>query len=296
MKFGYPDILYEKNVERRIKDLVHNALDAYRPENNFAAFREAGVGTPSLLIPRDARRLSVHSTSVSLDPPAVALTSTSSTFSTKQSDNPAGGPFPDSARSELDGSSRSAANAWVEDTVRILKFNQDERRINDVDDGSTETCDWILSKTQFQKWNAPLSDSVMFIQGGPGLGKSVLAKFLVQRLRYRDGDGDKNKGPLNPAVYQSREPIVAHFFPRGTEFGDVDNSPKAILLSVLYQIWEADSDPCNRAIRNLFNRFNQSRNLDFYWTLFNDVRSIVTRDLYCIVDGLDECIKEFKSP
>ena len=76
----------------------------------------------------------------------------------------------------------------------------------------------------------------------------------------------------------------------------MDNSLKAILINVLYQIWEADSVTCEKAIRNLFNRFNQSRNLEFYWKLFNDVRRTVTRDLYCIIDGLDECIKEFKFP
>ncbi len=151
-----------------------------------------------------------------------------------------------------------------------------------------------MSKSEFQNWNLPLTDSIMFIQGGPGLGKSVLAKFLVQRLKNRDGERDQNL--VASTAGQGQKPIVAHFFPRGTEYNDVDNSPKAILISILYQIWRADPVSCSKAIRNLFNRFNQSRNLDFYWALFINVRGSVTRDLYCIVDGLDECIKEFKLP
>ena len=294
VKFEYPDKLYDENVGIRIKELVHGALDTHESEKGFAAFREAGIGTPSLLIPRDARRLSEQAISnlAAFDDPGAVATLGASPH--EQRKNPAGRLLPDNAQPQLDGPSQAAANAWVEDTVRDLKFYQDERRINDVDDGSVETCDWILTKTEFQRWNAPLSDSILFIQGGPGLGKSVLAKFLVHR--FKGGAGDESRGPSINTAEQTRKPIVAHFFPRGIEYNDADNSPKAILISLLYQIWEADSVSCNEAIRNLFNRFNQSRNLEFYWSLFNDVRRIVTRELYCIVDGLDECTKEFKSP
>ena len=164
--------------------------------------------------------------------------------------------------------------------------------MNDVDEGSVETCAWILNKAEFKEWNEPPSDSVMFVQGGPGLGKIVLAKFLVQRLIR--GDGGEGRAPLISIAEQSRKPIVAHIFSRGTEYSKADNSPNAVLLSILYHIWEADSVSCNKAVRNLFNRFIQSRNLNLYWTQFDDVRSIITRSLYCNVDGLDEYIKEFK--
>ena len=294
VKFAYPDKLYEEDVEKEIKKLVHKALDASEQGKRFTEFREVRAATSSPITHRDARRLSVQAmqTSATVEVPAAFLTPSASL--SRQSDNPAGDPIPDSARLELDGPTRHAVNAWVEQTLGILKYNQDERRMDYIDNGSVETCAWILDKAEFQKWNEPLRDSVMFVQGGPGLGKSVLAKFLVQSLKRVNGGEGGSSLILTPE--QSRKPIVVHFFPRGTEFNDADNSPKAILLSILYQIWEADSISCIKATRNLYNRFNQSRNLDFWWTLFNDVRSNVTRDLYCIVDGLDECIKTFKSP
>ena len=272
---------------------MHNELDLYQEGKLFAAFREPSAGKPSPLELRDARRISRQEgpTSGILEAPAALDTPGGSS---KQRSNPAGVPFADIAWPELDEHNRAAAEAWVRDTINDLKFNEDVRRIDDTEDASVETCDWILSKSEFQNWNAPLTDSIMFVQGGPGLGKSVLAKFLVQRLKDRDGEQDQNL--VVSTADQDQKPIVAHFFPRGTEYNDVDNSPKAILLSILYQIWKADPLSCCKVIRNLFNRFNQSRNLDFYWTLFNDVRGNVTRDLYCVVDGLDECIKEFKPP
>lgn len=292
MKFGDPDRLYTQDVEPHIQKLVHRAVDEYESGKRFAALRDSSVGTLSLLIPRDARRLSIQEAPTPVKFEASAAIFTSGGSSSKQRNNPAGKSFPDSSRPELDGSSRIDANAWVEDTVRLLEYHQDELRINDVDDEVDETCDWIFGKTEFQKWNASLTDSVVFIQGGPGLGKSVLAKFLVKRFKLRDQEGG---GDLSsPIAEQSRKPIVAHFFPRGTELDDADNSPKRILMSVLYQIYEADPVSCHKAILNLFNRFTQSRNLEFWWALFNDVRSIMTRDLYCIIDGLDECIKESK--
>ena len=292
MKFAFPDSMYEKDVEPRIQELVHDALDAYEQGKQFAALREADVGTPSLLVRKDAR-LSRQAALNSTPFESFASNLTLGASPLKYSDTLEAG-FPDNAWLEIDDPSQNAANAWVENSIRGLKFNQDEVRINFVFDGSIETCNWILSKTEFQKWNAPASDSVLFVQGGPGLGKSVLAKFLVKRLKRVHWD--EGRSPSVATAEQSRKPIVAHFFPRGTESSDVENSPKAILINVIYQIWEADPFSCEKAIRNLFNRFNQSRNLEFYWNLFNEARRIVTRDLYCIVDGLDECIKEFKFP
>ena len=292
MKFGDPDRLYTQDVEPQIQKLVHRAVDEYELGKRLAVLQNSGVGTPSLLIPRDVRRPSIQRA-----PTPVILEASAAMFSSggsppKQRDNPAGASFPDSSRPELDGPSRADANAWVEDTISCLGYHQDERRIDYVDDEVDETCDWIFGKTEFQKWNASLTDSVVFIQGGPGLGKSVLAKFLVKRFKLgnQEGGGDLS----SPIAEQSRKPVVAHFFPRGTELNDADNSPKRILMSVLYQICEADPVSCHKAIFNLFNRFTQSRNLEFWWALFNDVRSIMTRDLYCIIDGLDECIKESK--
>lgn len=292
VKFAHPDRLYTQDVEPQIQKLVHKAVDDYESGKRLAALQDSGVGTPSLLIPRDARRLSIQGAPAPVKLEASAAIFSSGGSSSKQRNNPAGKSFPDSSRPELDGSSRIDANAWVEDTVKFLKYHQDELRINDVDDEIDETCDWIFGKTEFQKWNTSLTDSVVFIQGGPGLGKSVLAKFLVKRFKLGDQEGGRDLS--SPIAEHSRKPIVAHFFPRGTELDDADNSPKRILMSVLYQVCEADPVLCHKAILNLFNRFTQSRNLEFWWALFNDVRSIMTRDLYCIIDGLDECIKESK--
>lgn len=196
-------------------------------------------------------------------------------------------------RLELRGRSGSVGIEWVDETIRILDFNHDKRQLNDIVLGSVETCDWILSKPMFQTWRTSSQNSVMFIQGGPGLGKSVLAKFIVQSLADHQ---DQGLLPRTDAAEQNRRPIVVHFFPRGRESVDKDNSPKAILMHVLYQIWEAEPESLETAISKLVNRFNQSRNLDFYWTLFNDVRNLISRNLYCIIDGLDECIRDYKSP
>ena len=243
VKFSYPDSIYEKEVEAQIKKLVHNALDSYESRKRFAAFQEAGASIPSRPISRDARRPSVQAFSKSAAVEAPTAFTTLGVSSPRQIKSSAGGHLPDNARSELDGTSQTAADAWVEDTIKILKFNQDERRINDVDDGSVKTCDWILGNTKFDTWKAPLTDSILFVQGGPGLGKSVLAKFLVQR--FQSGNRDESREHSNNTADQSRTPIVAHFFPRGTEFNDADNSPKAILINLLYQIWRADSVSCN---------------------------------------------------
>ena len=188
MKFAFPDSLYEKDVEPRIKELVHNALDAYEQGTRFAALREADVGTPSL-VRKDVQRSSGQAvlTPFPLETSTPPLKLGASPLN--YSDNMASD-SPENTQPEIDSPSQNDANAWVEETIRTLKFNQDECRIDDVDDGSVETCDWILKKAEFQRWNAPGSDSVLFVQGGPRLGKSVLAKYLVKRLRnfYEDKD------------------------------------------------------------------------------------------------------------
>ena len=287
VKFAKSDRVYDGDVKDRITEIVHGALDAcekkYEQKKKFVAIheQESAIGRPSLLMLGDAQRKSTH-----VIPTVMGLKS-------MQGNSPAPFSLLDNSRPKPEVLDPAAANAWVSETIREMRWNQYTPRIDSIDKECFGTCDWIFSKTEYRKWNDLRKNSIIFIQGGPGYGKSVLARFLVQRLK--NGDGAQGERLSSNAAEQNRRPIVAHSFCRGTESTDADRSPTAILQNVMFQILTEEPDTCRKAISDLYNRFNQSRSLDFYWDLFKAIKSTLTRNLYCIIDGLDKCIKASKN-
>jgi Cdc6-like AAA superfamily ATPase len=79
--------------------------------------------------------------------------------------------------------------AWVKQLAADLKFNHD----NFQDDRKEriglirEACTWILEKREYKNFVASTHNAILFIEGGPGFGKSSLAKFLTSELAQTFG-------------------------------------------------------------------------------------------------------------
>lgn len=41
------------------------------------------------------------------------------------------------------------------------------------------TCEWLLSHPSFLEWRSSSSSEILWLRGYPGVGKSVLAKYLI---------------------------------------------------------------------------------------------------------------------
>ncbi|KAB5536158.1 hypothetical protein GE09DRAFT_1176634 [Coniochaeta sp. 2T2.1] len=138
------------------------------------------------------------------------------------------------------------------------------------------TCEWFLNDDRFRKWRDSNTSSLLWVSAGPGCGKSVLSRALIDEHR------------LSTKVTTS---TVCHFF-----FKDGDDrrmySTNA-LCAILHQLFA--QDPTGSLIggalpshKNYGEKLTQ--NFSELWRILLEcVRSSDTGEVVCILDALDEC-------
>ncbi|KAK3947728.1 ankyrin repeat-containing domain protein [Pseudoneurospora amorphoporcata] len=140
------------------------------------------------------------------------------------------------------------------------------------------TCEWFFDDERFRKWRDSNTSSLLWVSAGPGCGKSVLSRALIDDHR------------LSTNVTTS---TVCHFF-----FKDGDerrmHSTNA-LCAILHQLFT--QDPASGLIGNALPSHKNygkklTQNFSELWRILLEcVRSSDTGEVVCILDALDECDK-----
>ncbi|KAH9047932.1 ankyrin repeat-containing domain protein, partial [Lactarius deliciosus] len=136
-----------------------------------------------------------------------------------------------------------------------------------------ETATWFLEGRIFQEWYS--MDSLLWIHGKPGSGKSILCSAIIQRIVSLCDDG--------------RAPVAYFYF----DFRD-DNKKHLhdLLPSLLFQ-FAAHSVPCCDLISRIYSTHGKGTQKPSDEVLINcltNVLSAITQGpVYIIVDALDEC-------
>lgn len=147
--------------------------------------------------------------------------------------------------------------------LETLKFDDMYTRRNQVEHPQAGTNGWILRHPAFNAWNNRPA-GILWIQGKPGSGKSVLAKSIIMN-KPRDGSF------LLASWFYSR---------RG---GSVGMSHKSMMKSIAYQLLKQS--------RPLFNIFATIyRQSDFDERAFSKLLQLTVSDTICVLDGLDESV------
>ncbi|KAF4882364.1 Vegetative incompatibility protein HET-E-1 [Colletotrichum fructicola] len=141
------------------------------------------------------------------------------------------------------------------------------------------TCEWFLKDQRYREWLESTTSSIIWVSAGPGCGKSVLARTLID-------DGLLSTNPTSTTV--------CYFF-----FKDGDerriNSYDA-LSSILHQVFTRDQYEslvfhADHAYKNygasLRNNFKQ-----LWEILIACASQPESREIVCVIDALDECRKE----
>ncbi|KAF7516675.1 hypothetical protein PCG10_002003 [Penicillium crustosum] len=181
-------------------------------------------------------------------------------------------------------------NVLKEDTSRNQKNYEDrnERRLletlaSDYEDDKNYnplrvpgTCEWFFEGNDFRNWRDSDTSSLLWISAGPGCGKSVLSRTLI----------DENR--LSTNITTSR---ICYFF-----FKDGDErrvSATDALCALLHQLFT--HDPTGTLIQDAVTSHknhggNLARNFSELWRLFIQcVGSPELGEVVCVLDALDEC-------
>ncbi|KAL1611830.1 hypothetical protein SLS60_000051 [Paraconiothyrium brasiliense] len=164
--------------------------------------------------------------------------------------------------------------------------------LDNIIDPYRHTCTWIPKSQAFLKWIAGESSTTFWLHGYPGLGKSVITKYLLKNFidippadkrsrrcvlhffcSYNLSNAQSYKGMLSSLIYQllsQRPDLAGHATSLKNQFGWID--PDVDSLTNLHKTF-ADL---------LYWYTNPGRNM----TRYGSLSAVPT--LYIVIDALDE--------
>ncbi|CAK7207096.1 hypothetical protein SEUCBS139899_009904, partial [Sporothrix eucalyptigena] len=138
------------------------------------------------------------------------------------------------------------------------------------------TCEWFFNDDRFHTWRDASTSSLLWVSAGPGCGKSVLSRAIVDDLRASTTGGSST---------------VCHFFFKDGDEGRTlgANALSAILHNLFTE--DASRSLIQHALpshRNYGKRLAQDF-LELWKILTNCAQSDDAGEIICVLDALDEC-------
>ena len=165
-----------------------------------------------------------------------------------------------------------------EDEEEILKnFASDYEADKNFNPRRVEgTCEWFLGNEQFRNWRNDKKSSLLWVAAGPGCGKSVLSRALI----------DEKQLSTNVATS-----TVCYFFFKDGDKRRMDC--RDALCAILHQLFKQDLS--GTLIKSALQRHKNygktlKENFSELWkTLLDCGKSSDAGDIICLLDALDEC-------
>ncbi|EFX04858.1 ankyrin repeat-containing protein [Grosmannia clavigera kw1407] len=137
------------------------------------------------------------------------------------------------------------------------------------------TCEWFFNDNRFRTWRDSKMSSLLWVSAGPGCGKSVLSRALV----------DEHRLSTNAATS-----TVCHFFFKDGDARRLRST--AALCAVLHQLFTQDHT--GSLIKHALPSYNEGmalrNNFPGLWKiLINCANSPEAGQIICVLDALDEC-------
>jgi ankyrin repeat protein/nucleoside phosphorylase len=163
------------------------------------------------------------------------------------------------------------------DVLRLtIPYDDRARLISTKTQRAEGTCEWIKDDKLYRLW-LDLGSQLLWISGGPGKGKTMLAIFLTEELA-------KVVEPLKDAK------LIFYFCDNQDE---KRNTAIAILRGLLFQILK-ERPKLFKCILLDFETEKRAQDtitsLEALWRIFESMlRDPDFGTIYCVIDGLDEC-------
>ena len=168
-----------------------------------------------------------------------------------------------------------------------------------IEDNSEGTCEWILHSREFDNWMSNLGP-ILWVRGSPGVGKTVLAKFVYRQLSeivLSDASPPIIKKLQWASAIKKRHPVssqvLAYFFDSGSS---VRNNGLSVLQSLLYQILNTDQKFFRYIHGKQLFRRPQRGDAGQYMELLSAVlQDVSMAGTVIVLDALDECEEASRS-
>ncbi|KAF2626772.1 hypothetical protein BU25DRAFT_440399 [Macroventuria anomochaeta] len=156
----------------------------------------------------------------------------------------------------------------------------DKRRIEDAKGGLLKDASlWILSTSEFQEWYNGDHDSLLWIKGDPGKGKTMLVCNIANTLTEA----------------KKRTDVLAYFFCQATDTRIINAA--AALRGLLYMILEQQPSLTSHVQKKYEREGHKAFENSNSWILLTDILTNVLGEhflqtTYLLVDARDECDKD----
>jgi hypothetical protein len=137
-----------------------------------------------------------------------------------------------------------------------------------------DSCSWLDSEKYYCDWlaNKSLSSSVLWLNGPPGSGKSILATFVIAQLREMD------------------KCCQYYYFRYGQP---AMRSPAALLRSLIYQMASSLPQYCSKLLKLVQkgHKFSKAESRLLWQKAVIGIleKFELTEPIYWVIDALDEC-------
>jgi hypothetical protein len=137
------------------------------------------------------------------------------------------------------------------------------------------TCEWILSHDRYLSWLTHEGPQLLWLKGGPGIGKTMMSTFLVETFTQ--------------LARKQPQITLAYYFCDAKD--ERRQKATSVLRGLLIQLL-ARRPILFEHIKDDFSQRSHDLFADFYalWRIFvRTTKDPKAREVYCLIDALDEC-------
>ncbi|KAL4964643.1 uncharacterized protein BDV14DRAFT_73975 [Aspergillus stella-maris] len=141
------------------------------------------------------------------------------------------------------------------------------------------TCEWVVQHPHYQEWLADANHPLLWISGGPGKGKTMLAIYITEVLK---------------PVVDATGNVLLYYFCSNRDKNR--NTALTIIRGILHQ-WIDLHPHLAKEIKNSFEgtettKYTISSFVSLWRVFLTLLQQSTSSQVVCVLDGLDECEKE----
>ncbi|KAL6821800.1 hypothetical protein J3E69DRAFT_339363 [Trichoderma sp. SZMC 28015] len=169
--------------------------------------------------------------------------------------------------------------------LRLTDPRDDKTRIQQTKGGLLkESSDWIFENETFKQWRNDEQNTLLWVKGDPGKGKTMLLCAIIDELT----PGTKLAKPMD----RTANTLLSYFFCQGTD--SRINNATAVLRGLIYLIIIQERSLISH-VQEKYDHAGKDLFLDANaWVALSDMLLNILRDprigdIVLVVDALDEC-------